>query len=103
MAQATNLGSFVKFLESIRRAYLDLGSSSAHQSAAPRHIDTSKGLAAWEGVRWLSDKERDEIDFGVKLALRASVDRVRELEGAEKGKIPLTPPKTSPASPTTES
>lgn len=85
MAQATNLRSFSRFLYSIRRAYLDLGSSSSHQASIPRHIDTSKGLQAWEGVRWLSDKERDEIDFGVKIALRKSVDRVRELEGAEQG------------------
>lgn len=46
----------------------------------------SKGLKAWEGVRWLSDRERDEIDLEVKAALRRSVDRVRELEAAEKRK-----------------
>lgn len=33
----------------------------------------------------MSDRERDEIDFGVKVALRKSVDRVRELEAVEKG------------------
>lgn len=86
LLQATNLRSFSNFLTSIRRAYLDLGaSSSSHQTTQPRTIDTTKGLAAWEGVRWLSDRERDEIDFGVKVALRKSVDRVRELEAVEKG------------------
>ncbi|ORY40013.1 hypothetical protein BCR35DRAFT_297677 [Leucosporidium creatinivorum] len=85
---ATNLRSFSNFLASIRRAYLDLGaSSSSHQTTQPRTIDTSKGLAAWEGVRWLSDRERDEIDFGVKVALRKSVDRVRELEAVEKARV----------------
>lgn len=47
-------------------------------------LDASKGLAAWEGVRWLSDRERDEVDFGVQVALKRSVDRVRELEAAER-------------------
>ncbi|KAL8283272.1 hypothetical protein RQP46_006050 [Phenoliferia psychrophenolica] len=84
---ATNLRSFSAFLISIRRAYLDLGSSSSHHASQPRTLDASKGLAAWEGVRWLSDRERDEIDFGVKVALRRSVDRVRELEAAEKQRI----------------
>lgn len=89
--QATNLRSFANFLSSIRRAYLDLGSStsSSTSTAAPpkRTLDPSKkGLAAWEGVRWLTDKERDEIDFAVKVALRKSVDRVRQLEQLEKGK-----------------
>ncbi|GAA6001785.1 hypothetical protein JCM10207_002319 [Rhodosporidiobolus poonsookiae] len=82
---ATNLRSFNSFLASIRRAYLDLGSS--HHSSQPRAVDPAKGLAAWEGVRWLNDRERDEIDFGVKVALRKSVDRVRELEELEKMRL----------------
>ncbi|KAI5481405.1 SNARE protein syntaxin 18/UFE1 [Pseudohyphozyma bogoriensis] len=85
---ATNLRSFSSFLQSIRRAYLDLGSSSSHHASQPRApLDPSKGLAAWEGVRWLNDRERDEIDFGVKVALRRSVDRVRELEASEKLRV----------------
>lgn len=85
--------SLASFLHSIRRAYLDLGASSsasnpllAHRDQPPpRQLDLSKGLQAWEGVRWLSDRERDEIDFAVKVAIRKSVDRVRELEALEKG------------------
>ncbi|GAA5857210.1 hypothetical protein JCM8547_009374 [Rhodosporidiobolus lusitaniae] len=84
---AANLNQFSLFLTSIRRAYLDLNSSTHHahhRQDQQRNLDPSKGLAAWEGVRWLSDRERDEIDFGVKVALRKSVDRVRELEALEK-------------------
>ncbi|GAA6032783.1 hypothetical protein JCM8097_000786 [Rhodosporidiobolus ruineniae] len=86
---AHNLRSFLSFLASIRRAYLDLGSSSSHHhsSAQQRNLDPSKGLAAWEGVRYLTDRERDEIDFGVKVAIRKSVDRVRELEELEKVRL----------------
>lgn len=36
-------------------------------------------------MRWLTDRERDEIDFAVKVALRKSVDRVRQLEQLEQG------------------
>ncbi|GAA5922352.1 Ufe1p [Sporobolomyces koalae] len=85
---ATNLRSFDNFLVSIRRAYLDLGNASAAaSSAAPvpaRDFDPSKpGLEQWQGVKWLTDKERDEIDFAVKVALRKSVERVRDLEQLE--------------------
>ena len=69
---------------------MDLSSSSAAAShlrtTSSATLDPSKGLKAWEGVRFLSERDRDEIDFGVKVALRGSVDRVRELEGLEKGK-----------------
>ncbi|KAK4057580.1 hypothetical protein OIO90_001225 [Microbotryomycetes sp. JL221] len=97
---ANNLRSFAQFLHSIRRAYLDLNASAAAAAAASssssttnqldsssRHLDKSKGLQAWEGVKWLSDRERDEIDFGVKVALRKSVDRVRQLEQLEKVRV----------------
>lgn len=85
---ATNLKSFTAFLASIRRAYLDLSSTStAAHSKARTEIDPAKGLAAWEGVRWFTDRERDEVDFGVKIALKRSVDRVRELESAEQARI----------------
>ncbi|GAA5913974.1 hypothetical protein JCM6882_002584 [Rhodosporidiobolus microsporus] len=94
---ATNLRSFNSFLASIRRAYLDLGSSHHHPPSQPRAVDPSKGLAAWEGVRWLSDRERDEIDFGVKVALRKSVDRVRELEELEKVRLSKAKQETSKA------
>lgn len=61
--------------------------SASHQQQQPRQIDHRLGLAAWDGVKYLTDRERDEIDFGVKVALRKSVDRVRELEAVEKGAL----------------
>ncbi|GAA5838305.1 hypothetical protein JCM5353_006845 [Sporobolomyces roseus] len=89
---ATNLTTFAQFLSSIRRPYLDLSSSSVSSSTtnstARGGLDqTKQGFAQWEGVKSLSDRERDEIDFSVKIALKKSVDRVRELEQLEKVRI----------------
>lgn len=92
MGQATNLKSFQVFLASIRRAYLDVSSSHASTSAQnkqQRTLDPSQGLQAWQGVKWLSDRERDEIDFGVKVALKKSLEGVRQLEGLEQGPFDL--------------
>jgi syntaxin 18 len=76
-------------LRTIRRAYLDLSASSAGlrgpQSKRPRALDPAQGLEAWADVRWLTDRERDEVDLQTKAVLRRSMDRIRDLEAVEKG------------------
>ncbi|GAA5949646.1 hypothetical protein JCM3765_002739 [Sporobolomyces pararoseus] len=87
---ATNLRSFNNFLASIRRAYLDLGGqSNSSTSSQPSRGQLGQGglLEQWQGVKYLTDKERDEIDFSVKIALRKSVERVRQLEQLEQVRI----------------
>ena len=90
-----SLQSLANFLASIRRAYLDVSSSSASRhynkgKASPSsgfgrgELDLSKGLfEAWRDVKWLNDRERDEVDWQAKTVLRRSMERVRELEAAE--------------------
>lgn len=101
---AASLRSLSLFLASIRRAYLDLSSStSATSSSSYYHqhhgkgkgpaggkgargeLDLSKGLLeAWKDVKWLDDRERDEVDWQAKTQLRRCIERLRELETAEK-------------------
>jgi len=40
-------------------------------------------------VRYLNDKERDEIDYSVKIAIRKSFEKVRKLEELEKSNLSL--------------
>lgn len=96
--QVTNLRTLSAFLSSVRRAYLDLSSSSSNtnqstprQRQPPSQQAGNSILSAWDGVKHLTNRDRDEIDYSVKLALRKSVDRVRELEQLEKGQSPLIP------------
>ena len=97
-----SMRSLSTFLSSIRRAYLDLSSSSSsshHQyrnskgkgSAGGREdLDLSKGLLeAWKDVKWLNDRERDEVDWQAKDMLRKCMERVKALEQAEKSKLQL--------------
>lgn len=85
------------FLSSIRRAYLDLSSASSSSSASGGShaykgkgtsrgdLDLSKGiLEAWKDVKWLSDRERDEVDWQAKTTLKRCMSRIRQLEQAEK-------------------
>jgi syntaxin 18 len=44
-------------------------------------------LAAWKGVTSLSDKERDEIEFQVKVMVKRCLGRIQELEKGEEGKF----------------
>lgn len=43
------------------------------------------GFKRWEGSKYLSDREREEIDLNGKLILRRCKERVGILEDAEKG------------------
>ncbi|KAK9899938.1 hypothetical protein P389DRAFT_5787 [Cystobasidium minutum MCA 4210] len=87
------------FLSSIRRAYLDLSSASSSSSASGGShaykgkgtsrgdLDLSKGiLEAWKDVKWLSDRERDEVDWQAKTTLKRCMSRIRQLEQAEKNR-----------------
>lgn len=95
-----SLRSLSTFLSSIRRAYLDFSSSSSSShnqyrnskgkgSAGGREeLDLSKGLlVAWKDVKWLNDRERDEVDWQAKDLLRKCMERVKALEQAEKSKL----------------
>lgn len=100
-----SLRSLALFLNSIRRAYLDLSSSSSSSSShegkgraingsfndggskSREELDLSKGLLeAWKDVKWLNDRERDEVDWQAKTVLKRCIERVRELEQAEKNR-----------------
>ena len=102
-----SLRSLALFLNSIRRAYLDLSSSSSSSSShkgkgratngsfsdggsrSREELDLSKGLLeAWKDVKWLNDRERDEVDWQAKTVLKRCIERVRELEQAEKSGCP---------------
>lgn len=48
--------------------------------------DEGKGaLELWKGVTSLSDKERDEIEFQVKIMIKRCLGRMKELEKGEEG------------------
>lgn len=95
---ASAIASLALFLSSIRRAYLDLSASSASNrgtginsikgkgvESADRNVDLSKGLfEAWKGVKYLTDRERDEVDWQAKTVLKRCMQRIRDLEQAEK-------------------
>lgn len=76
--------SVVDFLQSIRRAYLSIDGGSSVRSKSAERVDKS-ALDSWKGVTSLSDKERDEIEFQVKVMIKRCLGRVKELEKGEEG------------------
>lgn len=74
----------IDFLQSIRRAYLSLDGGSGMRSKSTERGDKS-ALDAWKGVTSLSDKERDEIEFQVKVMVKRCLGRIQELEKGEEG------------------
>lgn len=87
------------FLSSIRRAYLDLTSSSSGGGTSQAYkgkdknrgkLDLSKGaFEAWKDVKWLNDRERDEVDWQAKTTLKKCMARIRQLEQAENSMCAL--------------
>lgn len=89
---ANNIQDLLKFLNSIRRAYLDpnsspgRGGSFSSTNTSDRKVETSKGLQRFENVRWFSEREKDQIDTLVAVGLKKSIEGVRALERAEKSR-----------------
>lgn len=95
--QHAHLLSISNFLKTIRRPYLSTSGPSSHPAAASEATDEDDdlsgasgagdvgGLKRWARLGTLSETQRDEIDFAVKMALKAALERVRELERGEEG------------------
>lgn len=83
--QYRSIASVVDFLQSIRRAYLSLDAGPSIRSKAAERGDHG-ALDAWKGVTSLTDKERDEIEFQVKVMIKRCLGRIQELEKGEEGK-----------------
>lgn len=46
-------------------------------------IDFSDTFSRWQGASSLTESERDEVDFQVKLLVKQCLSRVQELERGE--------------------
>ncbi|KAI8077802.1 uncharacterized protein BX664DRAFT_343518 [Halteromyces radiatus] len=84
-----HIDSLTRFLLSIRRAYLSNDSrKSRYTNTNLKNSDnaTTNSLFAMfpTNITHLTDRERDEIDFQAKLIIRRCMDRVKELEEAER-------------------
>lgn len=101
--------SLLGFLYSIRRKYLALGRRHAvhlgqgvHGADTPDDHDDLAGsaFAKWKVFTGpLSDTQRDEIDFQVKVVIKRCLESIRELERAEEARkkhAPTTPTALSP-------
>ncbi|SPC65393.1 related to syntaxin 18 [Ustilago sp. UG-2017b] len=103
--------SLLGFLYSIRRKYLALGNKSrVHhlregQDGADTPEDNEEGGAGSAFTKWkaftgpLSDTQRDEIDFQIKVVIKRCLESIKELERAEEARkknAPTTPTALSP-------
>ncbi|KAI8370584.1 uncharacterized protein BYT42DRAFT_582943 [Radiomyces spectabilis] len=86
-----HIDSLRRFLLSIRRPYLSTDTRHIQRKRAKRvvkpHVTDEEGslFAIFPtDIQFLTDRERDEIDFQAKLIIRRCMDRVKELEEAEK-------------------
>ena len=102
--------SLLGFLYSIRRRYLALGNKTrTHQlrqsldgTETPEDHEDAAGdaFAKWKAFTGpLTDTQRDEIDFQVKVVIKRCLESIKELERAEEARkknAPTTPTALSP-------
>lgn len=102
--------SLLGFLYSIRRKYLALGNKSRvhHLREGQEGIETPEdqddaagsAFAKWKAFTGpLSDQQRDEIDFQVRVVIKRCLESIKELERAEEARkknAPTTPTALSP-------
>ncbi|UZJ52383.1 hypothetical protein CBS101457_001703 [Exobasidium rhododendri] len=85
----------VQFLQSIRRAYLSSEANSGRKMAngggGSEEGKEKEALDAWKGVSNLTEKERDEIQFQVKVMIKRCLARIKELEKGEEVRRRTTP------------
>lgn len=88
-----HIDSLRRFLLSIRRAYLNTDARQSLRKRAGAAATTAPKASGLEGslfalfgtdIGTLTDNERDEIDFQAKVIIRRCMDRIKELEHAEK-------------------
>ncbi|KAF7730448.1 hypothetical protein EC973_002255 [Apophysomyces ossiformis] len=89
-----HIASLKRFLLSIRRAYLSSDSKALRRNRTKQkqsgdtviNSTSSSSLFALfpTDITFLTDNERDEIDFQAKMIIQRCMDRIEELEEAEK-------------------
>lgn len=91
--QKRQIASLYTFLAAIRRPYLDTSSKGRYATSDWKDEDESgldpentkdDAFAKWQHIHTLTDTERDEIDFQVKLVIKKCLESVQELERGEK-------------------
>lgn len=84
-----HIDSLEHFLKSIRPAYLNKDARKTYRKRpavkVPAELTENSLFAMFpSNIGYLTDQERDEIDFQAKVIIRRCMDRIKELEEAEK-------------------
>ncbi|KAK4687694.1 syntaxin 18, partial [Tremellales sp. Uapishka_1] len=83
-----HLDDLAILLKQIRKPYLSSeGPSRRDRQAARATQGEGSELTRWKGVKYLSDRDRDEIDQLGKIIVRRCRERVGLLEDLEKAKL----------------
>lgn len=84
LTQKRHIASLFMFLSMIRRPYLDMKSKGRRNDTQEEREHGDDAFARWQGASSLTESERDEVDFQVKLVIKQCLGRVHELERGEQ-------------------
>lgn len=85
MYQHHHLDALSTHLQSIRKPYLSINEPPISRRKRIAETVADDDWKQWDGVKYLSDRDREEIDQRGKMILRRCRERVGILEDGEKG------------------
>ncbi|KAJ6515996.1 snare protein syntaxin 18/UFE1 [Mycena sanguinolenta] len=91
-----HINTLTRMLANIRRPYLNVDSRAVPTYRQPARTLDLDGSDSWNGIRHLSNQERDQIDLQARVILTRCADRVKEMEALEKRRIELVASKGNP-------
>ncbi|KAF7355225.1 SNARE protein syntaxin 18/UFE1 [Mycena sanguinolenta] len=91
-----HINTLTRMLANIRRPYLNVDSRAVPTYRQPARNLELDGSDSWNGIRHLSNQERDQIDLQARVILTRCADRVKEMEALEKRRIELVASKGNP-------
>ncbi|EIN10722.1 hypothetical protein PUNSTDRAFT_132796 [Punctularia strigosozonata HHB-11173 SS5] len=93
-----HITTLTRMLASIRKPYLDVHSRApGFARSQARNIDLSGGVErAWDGVKYLTAEERDQIDVQARVILSRCANKVKEMEALESRRAELVASNANP-------
>ncbi|THH10074.1 hypothetical protein EW145_g1574 [Phellinidium pouzarii] len=81
----SHINNLNRMLSSIRRAYLNVETSSSVYTRQPsRAFEPDSSEKSWSSIRHLTNEERDQIDLQARIILSKCADRVKDMEALDK-------------------
>ncbi|KAF9498442.1 hypothetical protein BDN71DRAFT_1443273 [Pleurotus eryngii] len=94
-----HIKTLLRMLANVRKPYLNMDTRAMSLGRSSPHLldlSVSEPDQLLSGVRYLTNEERDQIDFQARVILTRCADRVKEMEALERRRVKLVASRVNP-------